>query len=290
MDQNIHFLLLLAALTATIGVGAALAIYLARRLTSVECPHCFVSIPKHTAVNEVPCPECGVEPEGYTPLPAENCCRCKSNVDCVSLWDGESYCKVCLDEHAPELVEVRELPLLSEELPLPALTIARRMFVFAFLTALGFATFIAILVGVLSGDWQKAMQGFAVIMLCFSPVVVLWTGFSANSNRLLRLKVSVWNRKLIVRVGTQLIVAPLAECVWWSGKVSQMTVWNLSFLLKGSAIVVEVPKHLAKEGNRIAVGLRPPMRATWESFFNLSGIPEQPPKPSLWSRVFKQQK
>jgi hypothetical protein len=101
---------------------------------------------------------------------------------------------------------------------------------------------------------------------------------------LLRLKVIAWNRQLIVRLGTRLLVAPLTDCTWHEGKVSDMTVWQFAFLLRGPALIVEFPKETAKDGNRVAVGYTDDTRDLWKSFFEIAGISQTLRKQWWWSR------
>lgn len=76
----------------------------------------------------------------------------------------------------------------------------------------------------------------------------------------------------------QMVAASLPECKWFVGKVSHMTVLKLAFLIGGPAIIVEIPRALAGEGNRVAVGFTQETFKTWQAFLQLSRIPELPPK------------
>jgi len=83
-----------------------------------------------------------------------------------------------------------------------------------------------------------------------------------------------WNRQLIIRIGTRLIVVPLADCKWREGKLSQMTLWSYAFLLRGSVLIVKLPKEKSKDGFLVAVGYTNETREIWKSFFEIAEVPQ----------------
>ena len=288
MNRDTMFIANLVAFPVFVGGLATLMIVLHRRSSSCDCPYCYRRIPKDALRKGVPCPECGAElaesDHAIATDQSNHVCReCGASVDCVELWDGETYCTPCISENSPRLSDAVGSNHLAEEMPYSITAVTWKMFLFAFATIGGFAAIIALPFAI-GGNWPKALQGFGVVLLIGSPVILLWTGAGAAAMPLMRLRVMAWNRQLIVRLGTRLLIAPLAECSWHEGKLSQMTVWTYAFLLRGPALIVELPKGAAKDGNRVAVGFTEDTFGVWQSFFTIAGIPRTPPKQSWWSR------
>ena len=289
MNNDNMFIVILVTFPVVVGGLVTLILLLSYRMSSRECPHCFRRIPKDALDKGVPCPECGTElaESDYaipTDLTNHPCRECGASIDCVELWDGETYCTTCVEKHSPQLLELVGSKQLTEDMPYSIGAVTLRMFLFGFAVIGGFATIVALPFAI-GGNWQKALQFFGVILLIGSPVILLKTCAGAAAMPLMRLKVMAWNRQLIVRLGTSLLIAPLAECSWHEGKLSQMTVWKYAvLLLRGPALIVELPKETAKHGNRVAVGYTPETFDIWQSFFTIAGVPRTPPKQSWWSR------
>ncbi len=278
MNGDEKAILILIGFPMIVGGMATLITWLSRRLSSTECPFCLRRIPKDTFKYCVPCPECGTEFSETNTLDdivdsTSSCAQCASSIDCIPLWDGKSYCSSCLEKQSPGLLQAAGPNQLGEAMPYSISVVAWRMFLFAFAAIGGFAMFIAVSVAI-AGDWQMALQGFAIFLLIGSPFIILWTCGGAAAMPLMRLKVMAWNRQLIIRIGTRLIVVPLADCKWREGKLSQMTLWSYAFLLRGSVLIVKLPKEKSKDGFLVAVGYTNETREIWKSFFEIAEVPQ----------------
>lgn len=284
--------MILLSFPVMVGLLAALMVFLHRLVSSTACPHCYRRIPKDAINNVVPCPDCGVELGGtricLSPGEFDDVCRvCDTplrHIQSVELWDGHRYCRPCVEQHAPCLIQFTNSDLLSEDMPFSIPAIASRMFLFVLTSTTGFAGAIGLLF-VIAGHWQEALGGFVVFLLGGLSVTLLWTGAAAFAMPLLRPKLMAWKGKFIVRFGTRLLVAPLMECSWNEGRVAQMTVWKYSFLLRGAAVIVELPKGNSMKRRRVAVGFTPDTFDAWKSFFTIAGVPRTPSRRSLWSRL-----
>ncbi len=264
---------------------------LQRRLGSTECPHCFQRIPKDAFKHGLPCLECGaVLAEAQSRVDTSRlpraCRKCVTGDDCLELWDGEVYCRNCIGKQSSRLLQAAESDQLGEEMSYSIPSIAWRMFLFAMATMIGFSTLVAVLL-IVAGGGREAPGAFAVVLVISSPVIVMFTAGVSIALPLLRPKTIVWNRQLIVRLGSQLRVSSLAECRWYEGRMSQVNVWGSGFLLRGKALIVEIPNVKTGEGNRMAVGCTDESREIWKSFFELAEIPQKRRKQSWWSSWFR---
>ena len=288
MDRDTMMIVWLITFPVIVGGAATLLSLLTRRFTSRECPQCLQRIPKSAFTNSVPCPECGAEltvSERTSPDFGSNsvCGKCGRSVGCVTLWDGKSYCAICIGEQSPQLLNAVAASMYAEVIPCSIGTLAWRMFLFSVASIGSIAGTMALLVGLLSGDWQNALTGIAVILLLGLPVIVLFTAGGPLQLAFARFKVIAWNGLLIVRHDMRLLIAPLADCTWREGKQSQMTLHRYAFLMRGPALIVELPKTIAKEGNYVAVGCTDETREVWRSFFEICAIPHSPQKKAWWS-------
>lgn len=287
MNRDNMILAILVAFPVVIVGLVVLMGLLQRRMGSTECPHCFQRIPKDAFKYGLPCLECGgvlaeVESRADTTRLPRSCRECVTGDDCLELWDGEVYCRDCIGKQSTRLLQAAESAQLSEEMPYSIPAVAWRMCLFSMAGMLGFATLIAVLVTI-AGGGREAPGAFAVVLVISCPVIVMFTAAPPIGLQLLRPEMIAWNRQFIVKLGSQLIIRPLAECKWYKGQMSELNIWGAGFLLRGKALIVEIPNVKAGEGNRMAVGCTDESREIWESFFELAGIPQKPRKQSWWS-------
>ena len=268
-------------LSAFLGIGtlASIFIYLSRRFSSVPCPHCFKSIPKDTHKYSVPCPECSSIISGplVTAATPEECVQCKSTSRVTPLWDGNVYCRSCIVDQSPALLAAAHNDLYTETLPYRVGDLAKRALWYLLRLIGGFAAFFGLPMVITSGIADGAFL-FGVLFLCGTPVILLWTMALSAALPLMRIKMTVWRGQMIVRVGTHLLVAPLADCSWRDGEMSELTIWKFGFLLRGPSIIVELPKSVSPDGNCVAVGCTSAALEIWRSFFTIAGVPVMPRK------------
>ncbi len=139
-------------------------------------------------------------------------------------------------------------------MPFSVGSVVWRVFFFAMLAIIGFASLIALAAFFFRGNSREMLKVFGVLFFLESPVVVLYTAVIRILYPVMRPKILVWKGQLIARVGLRLLIAPVSQCTWFEGKASQTTVWKFGFLFPGKAILVNLPQSIAKDGNRVAVG------------------------------------
>lgn len=274
--SDLVFVGYLLLFTLLVGGSVVLWVYLDRRFTSLICPSCKRVIPKEVALKHVPCPDCGmvIAPNDSIDSSAQiqsPCNSCGADARCTTLWDGQCYCESCLFACSPELQVAAFAPYLSEQMPYSVKRLALRAFLFAFGSVLVVPTAVAMIL-IPFGRWALALQGYGVLLVVASPVIVLYTVAGASFMPLMRPSVMVWNGQVIARVGTHLLVACLSDCTWKKGHLSHVSFWKHAFLLSGEALIVKVPTKTGVGQERVAVGFTDRTKALWESFFSLAEV------------------
>ena len=149
------------------------------------------------------------------------------------------------------------------------------MRMFLFLSSfLGCLVALAIVPLLIAGKWMEALQMYAAAMLMLSPFIIMFTAAAPAAYLWARPKTIAWKGKLIVQQSFGLIVASLADCTWHEGRQGHMTVWKLGCLLRGPAVILVLPKEVAKAGDRLAVGFTDETREVWRSFLELAEVPQ----------------
>lgn len=289
MSNDAIFIIILVSIPIVAGTALTLISLLSMRLSSCDCPHCFRRIPKDVYKHGVPCPECSVIPEAAAQIaPTQEmhdaCHACDRSTDCVRLWDGNVYCPACISQKSCRLLEASRCATLSEDLPSVSGTLAWRMSQFGIGLFSGIASVFALVTRLAEGDWQKAPACFVTFFCLGLPVILLFAWAAVLAGRLGRLKVMAWNGRLIVRFGMRLRIASLSECTWRLGRVSEMTLFKIAFLLPGDALLIDLPTRKSDDGNRVAVGHTKESREVWQAFLELADIPRTPEKRRRWSR------
>ncbi len=233
-----------------------------------------MSIPRDAEKLGLPCPECTQHLGAATdsaPATAD-CCLCQSTHTTTVLWDGNAYCHCCITAVSPALLAAALIPVLAEELPYRVPEIATRAFWYMVRLVVGFAAFWGVLAAIASGIRDGAWF-FGIWLLCGIPVILLWTSAASIALPLMKTKTMAWRGKLIVRLGSGLLVAQLTDISWRDGVMSEHTIWKFSNLLRGPSLIVELPKSVSPEGNCVAVGCTPDAMEVWRAFFTISKVP-----------------
>jgi hypothetical protein len=174
--------------------------------------------------------------------------------------------------HSPALLAAADQPLFSEELPYRVSDIAKRSIWHFFRAIAGFAALIGVPVAIFSG-FADGVFIFGVLFLVGTPVILLFSLAASAALPLMRIKMIVWRGKFIVRTGTHMLVADLTDCSWREGRLSDLTIWNLDFLLRGPSLIVVLPKSISPDGNCVAVGCTLATLEIWRSFFTIARVP-----------------
>ena len=288
MNEDDFVLLLILLLPMLSGVLTVIIVLVAWRANSREGPHCFRRISKGVLEQAIPCPECGVLHSDIHIVSSQivdsKCSNCKQEIiggDSVRLWDAKTYCVACITKQSHHLLQICDEPQLAEVTPHSAWKLSVNMFFFLTFGVFCFATVVSVPLALI-GKFLLAAQGFGVIFLIGTPVILLFTVGAGLAFAFVRPKTYVWNGKLIVRLGAKMIVAPLAECTWAKGRASELTVLPYGFLFRGPAIIIDLPKQPGPQGNRLTVGLTPATFKAWESFLSLAAIPPISEKKTWW--------
>ena len=269
--------------------GVALLLYISHVRCLAECPHCFQRIPKIAFEEGLPCIECGemLASDSGTVVEREfsdRCRRCESTAEVIELWDGGIYCKSCVESSAPELRESIGSVQFSESMPYSVRALTWRMLKYTCVWSIAFGALFGAFTAVFA-PLQMALEASGWMLMFADMVGGMYVVATAAAMPVLRPRIMAWKGKLIFRFGTRLLVAPINDCRWSEGKLSEMTIWSLAFLLRGPAIIIEVPKDVTKDGNQIAAGFTKGTLKTWKSFLSLAGIPQRTPKRAWWRRL-----
>lgn len=268
-----------------IGVLVTSAVFFAWRFSTVPCPCCHKRIPKDVIKNSVPCPECG-EVTGEDSCDTSNtgagnvCHKCNETTSCRKLWDGESYCQSCLETFAPALLKHVEEKWYCEEANFSIKQVAQRILLF-YIGIPGCLVTLTVIYEC-KGNLLCALQGTFLFLLFFLPVISLILVASIAGMAMGRPKVILWNGKLIVHTGPQLLMTPLSNCQWREGLVAFDSNMKLAFLLPGNALLIQYKEDKYGPVTRIAVGFTPESNEIWRQLFTLAEIPQESPMNSLW--------
>lgn len=264
--------MLIAAFVGFMALGAVL-IYVSRRLSSAACPACFKSVPKNGLKLGMPCPECEhvASLETNARVLERQCRFCATDSNVTHLWDGQSYCRDCMCNVSTELWIAASKPVLSEDLPYETAEVAKRALWFYLRVVIGFSAFWGLLASIAAGLRDGAWF-FGIWLMIGLPVCFLWTLATTVSFPLAKTKSMVWSGQFMVRIGTQLVVAPLTDISWRIGRMSQHTVSNGGFLMRGPSVIIELPNSTAGNENCVAVGCTPNELEVWRSFLTIADV------------------
>lgn len=188
------------------------------------------------------------------------------------MWDGATYCRVCLDEVAPELADLATgTDRFEETIVVDARAAGWRTFLMAW--SAGTMVF-----GVLF-TWGMGLQGLLFSQLLIGPIAVLFgvvAGVAVNSSNPRR--VSLHEGVLTIRTGrTASRHVSLADCEWYVGDASAGTLSKQDHVERGERVLLVLPPGTdgREQEVRVALGESDESRRTWTAVLTLAGCPRR---------------
>jgi len=199
----------------------------------------------------------------------------------VRLWDGRDYCRRCVEEACPKLVDYALAHDVLEETMVydgkAALRRSLRMY------ALIAAVFLALtaLPWLIAGDLCMVVTAFVLVLLIATAAgaiqipAFLWMAKRAVP------KVTVQDGKVMTSRPNQRRMSswtfPLSKCRWYLGKVRHDSFLRNTVTPNAPAIILVYPVHwwgFEVFRYKTACGFSDEMRELWEGFLRLAAIPE----------------
>lgn len=203
----------------------------------------------------------------------------------IRLWDGNRYCRACVDDACPGLAEYAEThETLKEVMPHSAWRIGAN---YTFLSVAGMIPFGAVL-------WSFAVwcgadpiePGSLFLLLVFPvlgvPIGIMFATLLAVGFALNRPIVSARDGQLLIDVGRAITSVPLSECEWYTGWTCHMNdprlMGRATVLLCDVAVVIVLPRRGAGWYSYVPLvptGFTETTRTRWQSFLTLAGVPHR---------------
>ena len=207
------------------------------------------------------------------------------------LWDGERYCRDCLDAESAGLADYsRAHPSLDDVMPYSPWMIGRAVMKVAAFVVLAF------LVAANAVAWSdntggsilsQSMIATSITLIAGLPIVALFAWLAASFYQENRPFVSVQGGILRLRVGRAVKNVRLAECSWYVGSVCETNVmprksnWDRFWITlpRDPAVILMLPRDGERVTPRVAVGFGETSQHRWRAFLRLAGVPSRPAPP-----------
>lgn len=207
------------------------------------------------------------------------CRRCSARLpsdQAVVLWDGNAYCRSCLDAANPSLATYAAAHGVLEETMPDRRGRQVRLFTRVFVVFWCFFGSLIFFSQPAPRGVSAAVQSALVSLLVCGLAFVLVTSSHVQRAKWGRPTLRVSNGKVEIRRGRsdQAVKCDLSACRWHVGKAKQDDVLPSS--ISGPAVLIEYPVQASFVRRRkAACGWTEEMRTIWTSFLTLAGVPQR---------------
>ena len=208
------------------------------------------------------------------------CRRCERVINeagSFHLWDGNTYCRTCVERAGLELAAyAREHSSLRDNPVFPAWRVVAKVLLIGWL----FITVLFGSIGVLEGFRQQSVEaalvGIGIFQALFVPVACLFGTviYAAVSTADWTIEISDGN-VCLPRAGRQI---SLSSCEWFVGKTTDAT--SPPFVPRVAAVLLAMRPEGVMQEAVVVASVNPEMLPVWIQFLTLAGLRRR----TLWER------